>query len=296
MHPDLRGVLEDIAAQPEQRLFAGTYFRRMHEAFLGEDATVGIAQSGLSSAERHLVAMHRRELSSVLLEAFYSNFFSPGGPSGLLQPVEQPMSRSDWEETARFARDTSPSDAFADGVGPWLHRLLDGKAPIGMAGYSGMLAASLRLASSSYAQLYSGIVYGRYDADRAALGTWASLVRRSPAVVKLSALRYSRDVHAGRGDLLAARACQDRLVGAALRSGDPGLIAEELVSGALLQRIHRLPHLSLLPQVPSNEVHEACYTRLRDLLPMVLEHHAGDVSLCEELDGLVDSDISWSSS
>jgi len=87
--PDLRGVLEDIAAQPKQRLFAGTFFRRMHEAFRGEDATVGIAQAGLSTAERHLVAMHRRELGRVLLEGWYATFLRPGGPGGLLRPSRE---------------------------------------------------------------------------------------------------------------------------------------------------------------------------------------------------------------
>ena len=97
---DLRGVLEDIAAAPKQRLFAGSFFRQMGLAFRGEDATVGVARAGLSAAERHLVAMHRRELALTLQQAFYAQFFAPGGPAGLFFPRKEPMAKDEWEDQA----------------------------------------------------------------------------------------------------------------------------------------------------------------------------------------------------
>ena len=112
---ELRGILEDVAKSPKQRLFAGKFFSALHGAFAADIEPVGVARPGLSAAERELVRMHRRELSLCLLEGFYAHFFAPGGPSTTACASVEPKSDESRMGGARFSRDSAPAQAFKRG-------------------------------------------------------------------------------------------------------------------------------------------------------------------------------------
>jgi len=194
MSDDLRGVLEDIAVSPKQKLFAGSFFRRMGRAFRGEDATVGVARAGLSAAERHLVTMHRRELALTLQQAFYAQFFAPGGPAGFFFPTKEPLSKEQWEDQARFARDTAPTAAFQSRTTTWLHRLLNGESLVSNTEYQGLLTASTLLVDSPRNQLYSGIVHKAFNRDRAAIAVLSPLITSATSDVRVEALRSMQNL------------------------------------------------------------------------------------------------------
>jgi len=75
LSPDLEGVLRDVAKGGPSSLLAVApeqVLRSLRQGW-GE---VSVAQAGLRSAERHLLAAHRSELAWVLREAYLRGFYA----------------------------------------------------------------------------------------------------------------------------------------------------------------------------------------------------------------------------
>lgn len=156
---NLRDVLEDIVADPKQRLFAGTCLPRVVDSFHAQPEIVRPSCTGLSAAEQHLLRVHREELSRALLHGFYNHFFAEGGPAarqnlhGVVDPDQT------WKRNAHFARDNAMPAAFTEGTASWLHRLLQDRGPKSFEDYHWLTVTAETLTGSSTAQLYRGLNY-----------------------------------------------------------------------------------------------------------------------------------------
>ncbi len=191
---DLRGVLEDVAKSKKQQLFAGNYFNKLHTAFDAKVETVGVAMPGLSSAERELITMHRRELSMCLLHGFYAHFFAePHGVNPIVATAEISTFESR-KENAHFARDFAPTESFRDGTTLWLHRLLENEPITRYKDFLSLAAAATRLDDSPFGTLYQGYAHYTYGNMRAAKSRLSHLVKSTPLALRIPALRTLQSV------------------------------------------------------------------------------------------------------
>ena len=166
---DLRGVLEDVVKEPKQRVFAGTCLQLAAKGFDEVGDLTLTTRTGLSSAERHLLRVHKEELARALLFGFYYNFFAEGGPGRRLNLIGQSEADSSWRRNAEFARNNALPEAFAPGSATWLHRLLKGQSLRTTQEYHELAVAAERLTGSVSARLYRGLnyeVFGRVGRAR----------------------------------------------------------------------------------------------------------------------------------
>lgn len=154
---DLRGVLEDVAAQPKHRLFAASGFRQTFEAFDHGEDVVRPSLTGLSTAERHLLRVHRDELALGLLHGFYNHFLAPGGPGEKLNLTGTRAPDDEWKTRASYARDNARPAAFEKGVATWLHRLLRDRPPATVHEYFDLAVTTARLTRAERAAIDSGM-------------------------------------------------------------------------------------------------------------------------------------------
>jgi len=238
---DLRGVLEDLAASPRQTLFGGTLHQRLQLAMNAEPTAIGANPTGLSKVERHLVAMHRRELAKVLNQAFYAEFFKPTGPAGLFRAAKEPCSKSAWNSKARATRDLAPHEAFTDGSGKWLHRLLDGQSLDSPVAFQSLLAASLRLSDSPRTRLFSGVAHQASESDAQALAVLSSLSRRAPDPEQLTALRCVQAISAKHGPVLQTLRLSFRALKLLEHSGREKEFAIEVATLAYRHSVYHWP-------------------------------------------------------
>ncbi len=282
---DLRGVLEDIAAAPKQRLFAGSFFRQMGLAFRGEDATVGVARAGLSAAERHLVAMHRRELALTLQQAFYAQFFAPGGPAGLFFPAKEPMAKDEWEDQARFARDTAPTAAFQSGTTTWLHRLLSGESVRTATEFQSLLAASRLLCESPLTQLYSGIAYDSFGLGASATAVFTSLLKRAPARIQVASMRCLQSTLTDRGNHIGAHFLCLQTLARVDSEGWEEEVIMELATLAMREHAHEhgLPIPDWARSAARNQ-ESGMQTAYREIIDSMRAAKSAALGLCEFID------------
>jgi hypothetical protein len=154
--PNLRGVLEDITKSKKSALFAGTYLKNVHQAYTIPDGRFTAMRLGMNSAERHLLAKYRSELSMVLLQSFYRNFFEVEEFAAKVHNLGELPEPEAIEERARFARDSAPREAFVGRTTHWLRRLLEGRPISQPEDLEGMLTAAIGLQDRPEARGYMG--------------------------------------------------------------------------------------------------------------------------------------------
>lgn len=227
---DLRGVLEDIAKSSKQQLFSGYLLSHMDTVFASQGEIARATQPGLSPAERHVLRMHRQELALALQHGFFNQFFATGGPAERIGTyAEKPLS-SDWRDRAIFARDTAGAESFMPGTGRWLRRLLNGETLTTNTQYQSLLAASLRLAESPNAHLYSGLSHRAYNCDTAALAKFTRLFKNSPPPMQLHAIRPAQNLLLDHGQIAYASIIGHQAIQVIASTGNPQLLARELAT------------------------------------------------------------------
>jgi len=192
---DLRGILEDVVKSDKQRLFAGNYFKNLHTEFNHKPEQIGVATAGLSSAERELVKLHRRELSLCLLNGFYAHFTA--GPVGQnpMAPTGPAQSLETRSQEAKFARDFAPTAAIKPGTMPWLHRLLEDEPIRNYEDFLSLAAAARRLHDSPYGSLYQGCSFYSFGRLKAARACLSSISNNSPLAPRILASRTLQSTH-----------------------------------------------------------------------------------------------------
>jgi hypothetical protein len=172
IEPELREVLEDVVKQSSpSNIFADFTPTRFKKTFRLPDQTIGIAQAGLSTAERELIRVHRDKLAWLLREAFLEGFYAGDGGDWMVPPSNR-LSQEELSAQARRIRRVASPQAYRYRSGYYLRRLISGVPIRDNNDLSSLLLASLRLADSSKARLYHGYV----DMRRGDLGAaWRSL-------------------------------------------------------------------------------------------------------------------------
>lgn len=161
---NLRDVLEDITTSKKSALFAGTYLKNIHEAYTIPEGRFAALRLGMGSAERHLLETYRSELSMVLLQGFYKNFFEVEEFASKVHNLGELPAAEPLEERARFARDSAPRDAFVGKTTHWLRRLLEGRPIAKAEDLESMLTAAIGLRDRPEARVYMGAVrFGSED-------------------------------------------------------------------------------------------------------------------------------------
>lgn len=241
---DLRGVLVDVAKSDKQRLFAGNYFKNLHTEFAGKPEVVGIATPGLSSAERELVTLHRRELSMCLLQGFYAHFVAGNVGENLVVSSEAPRNTESRKRDAQFARDFAPAEAAKEGTMPWLHRLLEGDEVSSYEDFLSLSAAAARLTESPCASLYQGYTYYAFGKLHAARNSTLELARKGPPAMSLASMRTLQSTLFSLGQPYAANAISYKVIGMSVSMGWQAEVVEELCRLA----VHRLSKPQLRSQ------------------------------------------------
>jgi len=167
---NLRDVLEDITTSKKSALFAGTFLKNVHEAYTIPDGRFAAMRLGMGSAERHLLETYRSELSMVLLQGFYKNFFEVEEFASKVHNLGEIPAAEPLEERARFARDSAPRDAFVGKTTHWLRRLLEGRPIAKAEDLESMLTAAIGLRDRPAARVYMGALrFSEGDQERAQL-------------------------------------------------------------------------------------------------------------------------------
>ena len=242
---DLRGVLVDVAKSDKQRLFAGNYFKNLHTEFAGKPEVVGIATPGLSSAERELVTLHRRELSMCLLQGFYAQVATGNVGINALAPTEPSQASNTWSEAAKFARDFAPAEAIRPGALHWLHRLLENERLETHEEFLSLAAAARRLVDSPSGTLYQGLshyMFGRLNAAQACL---SELGTHAPSQLRILALRVSQAVRFQQADWTGVIDISETIVGLTSKIGLDDEMVNELwrlcTTRAMCPAVRRIP-------------------------------------------------------
>lgn len=198
---DLRGVLEDVVKEPKQRLFAGTCLQQAARGFDEIGDLTLTTRTGLSSAERHLLRVHKEELARALLFGFYYSFFAEGGPGQALNPLIPDPKQPRWKDHAEFARNNALPEAFAPGSARWLHRLLRGRPPQTFLEYHELAVAAERLTGTPTGRLYQGLNFDRAGKVGSAKSAFSQVCRygsdmdRRTALQQLSTLEVNSDMY-----------------------------------------------------------------------------------------------------
>lgn len=160
LDPDLRQALEDVAKKsPTGGIFAGLGAGDIKGSFPLPDQSISVAKSGLSSAERHILQVHRGELAWVLEEAFLVNYLptlkgnvdaefqDPDFQAKLSSPGELTSSATQVQESANPL-------AFRYRTGLFVAKLAHGERISNQKELQSMLVAAMRLRDSAFARYY----------------------------------------------------------------------------------------------------------------------------------------------
>lgn len=153
MDPDLRQALEDVVkASPSNGVFSGLGATGVRGAFALPDQPISIARAGISSAERHILQVHRGELAWLLEEAFRISHLQVIGPDPDIEPQENLGTMEDLVPQAERVQERTPPLAMRYRSGYFLGKVLMGQ-PIKSADERGsLLVAAMRLRDSSFAR------------------------------------------------------------------------------------------------------------------------------------------------
>lgn len=183
--PEIRGLLEEIVADPRSAIRLVP--RHALRTWFDTGETVRASDVVRTSAERHLVEMHREELAALLREASKISYwkapvlsFRPVGPDG--KPYHPALREPDWRRHA--LRDAHGRSDESEGV------LLLRQCLLGIQPNRGqeLARASLSLVPSDAARYYLALAIP-WNRPRPAIAILSRLVRRAfPAITKHDAL------------------------------------------------------------------------------------------------------------
>jgi len=153
MDPDLRQALEEVAkASPSNGVFSGLGATGVRGAFALPDQPISIARAGISSAERHILQVHRGELAWLLEEAFRISHLEAIGPDPDIEPQENLGTMEDLVPQAERIQERIPPLAMRYRSGLFLGRVLAGQPIKSADDRASMLVAAMRLRDSSFAR------------------------------------------------------------------------------------------------------------------------------------------------
>ncbi|MDF1798923.1 MAG: hypothetical protein P1V81_07085 [Planctomycetota bacterium] len=178
--PNLEEILRDIAAAPSSRLFPGLDAARIPGIFQARARDLGTTTPGLSSAERELLRLHRRELSRVLRQAFDLHFFADKDLSKRATTDKAPKLLAVWEQDARFTRDFAPVNTFGFGTAQLLSHLLDGGGVDGTSAFVALANAAARMDDSPLNNQRIAIALDAGDQPHSAVRVLARTIRATP--------------------------------------------------------------------------------------------------------------------
>ena len=125
--PDLRGALEDLIKEDGRgKLFKGLGVGEIAGAFALPDQTASFAQTGLTSVERHILAVHRDELAFVLNSAFITNHHATPESGGKRFHDGEVLDLADLADHARRVRDHATPAAYRHGTLRFLAKICNG--------------------------------------------------------------------------------------------------------------------------------------------------------------------------
>ena len=160
LDPDLRQALEDVAKKsPTGGIFAGLGAGDIKGSFPLPDQSISVAKSGLSSAERHILQVHRGELAWVLEEAFLVNYL-PTFEGNIDVECETPEFQTNLpslEELggeARKRQELAPPEAFRYRTGLFISKITRAEPIPSHKEQLSLLVAAMRLRDSSFARYY----------------------------------------------------------------------------------------------------------------------------------------------
>ena len=275
---DLRGVLEDVVKEPKQRLFAGTCLQQAARGFDEIGDLTLTTRTGLSSAERHLLRVHKEELARALLFGFYYSFFAEGGPGRRLNLIGRSEAGSSWRRNAEFARNNALPEAFAPGSATWLHRLLKGQPLRTTQDYHELAVAAERLTGSVTARLYRGLNLHTSGKSGAAQGLLRQVARDGAFPDRHPAMRKCASIEVLNGDFNAALSLEAQSLLLAEGEGEENLVREGLGSLLILQVAVTKPGTDPAPRVMEiaadrKEAAISSLTQIADLHPGVPMWH-----------------------
>jgi len=160
LDPDLRQALEDVAKKsPTGGIFAGLGAGDIKASFPLPDQSISVAKSGLSSAERHILQVHRGELAWVLEEAFLVNYL-PTFEGNVDVECETPEFQASLpsleqlsSETRRLQELATP-EAFRYRTGLFISKITRAEPIPNHKEQLSLLVAAMRLRDSSFARYY----------------------------------------------------------------------------------------------------------------------------------------------
>ena len=153
--PDLRGALEDLIKEDGRgKLFRGLGVGEIAGAFALPDQTASFAQTGLTSVERHILAVHRDELAFVLNSAFITNHHATPESGGKRFHDGEVLDLADLANHARRVRDHATPAAYRHGTLRFLAKICNGEPIRNREELSSLTIASMRLIDTYKPRVY----------------------------------------------------------------------------------------------------------------------------------------------
>jgi hypothetical protein len=173
--PEIRGLLEEIVADPRSRMRLAP--RRALSEWFGTGETIRVADVSGTKAEKHLIAVHREELAELLREAAVIAYWKapilahkPVAPGGRI--VDPSAFEDQWKRRSRTHIAYAPSNPTGD----LLERCLNG---MHASRAHALAVASASLAVNDKARFILGLT-APWDKPRFAIGILRRLIAGSP--------------------------------------------------------------------------------------------------------------------
>lgn len=196
MDPDLRQALEDVVkASPSNGVFKGLGAMGVRGAFVLPDQPISIARAGVSSAERHILKVHRGELAWLLEEAFRISHLEAIGPDPDIEPQENLGTMEQLVPQAERIEERMPPLAMRYRSGYFLGRVLAGQPIKSADDRASMLVAAMRLRDSGFARYSYAHVELKRGRTRAARQAAECLLDEGDPMMAAYAHSLFREAH-----------------------------------------------------------------------------------------------------
>jgi len=187
LDPEVRAVLEEVAADPRSHLLRVPRLR----VPLEHEPPVSPGEAGLTAAERHLLQAHRAEVARLLLLAVVRAVYDhPSAASQLHRcvTVDRELELPDpdeWRQTCCYQLEASPPEVRAAEGYSLLERcarkdVRDVPAPIALA------LASMRLVPRVETQIYLALALHQAKQTRSGLNVLQNVIARRPSQLNSS--------------------------------------------------------------------------------------------------------------
>lgn len=195
LDPDFEALLREVAANPRSSLLRVERPRMLPELF-DEHVHVGAQRAGLTSAERHLLQVHRGEVAWLLREACMIKLIEGPRSRRYVSPYSGPGKKVELLSDRQLARHVQETEAAAsdsidclDGLELLKRCVADrvGEEP----NVAELATASLRLEPSDQARLMVGLDLANGDSPRTAIRVLYRLLADDPPDVYVAAVMES---------------------------------------------------------------------------------------------------------